>query len=61
MPASFVQSNPEEIINEFIKVNKLSNGRSSGFFDNTYYYDSPKGDTYGVCYSDGEIWKESEK
>lgn len=58
--ASFVPTSYEDskkYIDEFIKSNNLTNGRSSGCFDGTYYYDSPNGDTYRVCYLDGDIGK----
>lgn len=61
MTASFKSSNHEKYIDEFIKVNNLINGRSSGYFDNIYYYDSPNGDVYGVCYFTGDVWKHVDK
>ena len=61
MTSSFVSTNYDDYIDEFIKINNLRNGRSSGYFDNTYYYDSPNGEIYGVCYLDGNIWKVQDK
>jgi len=64
MPASFVPTSDEErkkYIDEFIKSNNLTNGRSSGYFDGRSHYDSPNGDIYVICYLDGSISKKSQE